>query len=731
RWLRDVLAAPPGERTVRGLVALAAAFKANQVEDAERALANVSQAQPNVEPPAALRVEAEYIHAVHRARRLSKCVERASAAEQKAADGGYFWIAAQVGIDLGNCRSGQGDYGGAYEDLERALQRARKAGYRILELRADGILAATRTSAGNLVVIWDQGQASLKKFWAGAYAGVRAQQVYYNLQRASEISDWPYAAQAFGRASVESIAGSRYRLLEAFGRTVVAGYAKRTGSLEEAAQEFDRAERLFEDLGTSKVTQEHRMTAQIDIAKADTEIGQAKAAFDRLSGLGKQVLSIDSTPVKLRFHGALGEALSRLGRSDEAEAAYLSARQLSEVHLASMKAIDQRADVMRIAPAAYLSLVEEHWNRHDFVRALQAWEWYRNGEQPGSHEVSNLHTSGLHRETFVAYAYLPRGLVVWVFDDRGIHGEALNVEEKQLKAAAYRFLRLCADRASNEAALQHEAWRLYDWLVRPIAHRLEAGRTIVVMPDGVISAIPLQAILDPESRYLGERFPVVSASSLADYQRRAKARSVYPDSRALVVANPALGQDVVGSYPPLPQTIIEGRHVAGRFRGSILLTGPEATLAAVDEARPKTEILHFAGHGFSNADNGGLLLAPAGTESQGTEVLEGKRLAGQDWTMCRLAVLSACSGGTGEARGPMNPESLVRRLLWAGVSRVVASRWNVDSENGVVLMDAFYSALLSGLDVPAALRQSARRVREQKATSHPYYWAGFQAFGSS
>jgi CHAT domain-containing protein len=166
------------------------------------------------------------------------------------------------------------------------------------------------------------------------------------------------------------------------------------------------------------------------------------------------------------------------------------------------------------------------------------------------------------------------------------------------------------------------------------------------------------------------------------------------------------------------------------LRGSVLLTGAQATLRAVEEHRPGIELFHFAGHGFSNASNGGLLLSPDENDAEEAGVLDGARLAQQDWSRCRLAVLSACSTGTGEANGPVNPESLVRGLLWAGVARVVASRWNLDTQSGVVFMDRFYTALLSGTDAAAALQVAARRLREDPATSHPYYWAGFQSFGT-
>jgi CHAT domain-containing protein len=323
----------------------------------------------------------------------------------------------------------------------------------------------------------------------------------------------------------------------------------------------------------------------------------------------------------------------------------------------------------------------------------------------------------------LGYARLPGGLVAWLFDNRGVEGRRLAVGVEQLAKTADRFVRLCADPASDRTALRRDARQLYDWLVAPFAPRLDPARVLVVEPDSVVSAIPMQALVDENSRYLGDRFAVTVAGGLVDYQRRAEAAPLQRGSSTLIVANPAIGGEARRAFPPLAQTLREGMAVAARFPHSVTLTQKEATLAALERHRPQAELFHFAGHGFSNAGNGGLLLA-------GAEVLDGRRLSEQDWTRCRLAVLSACSSGTGETSGPVNPESLVRRLLWAGAARVVASRWNVDTENTVALMDGFYDALLAGRDVPTALQRAAHRLRERGADDHPYFWAGFQSFGA-
>ena len=278
--------------------------------------------------------------------------------------------------------------------------------------------------------------------------------------------------------------------------------------------------------------------------------------------------------------------------------------------------------------------------------------------------------------------------------------------------------------------LERDARQLYDWLIAPLADRLDPSRTLVIEPDGAVGASPLQALIGPDFHYVGERFAVTVASSLADYQHRASAGPVKSSSRALVVADPGLGTEMTKAFPPLPGTMSEGRSVANRFHGSVLLSGREATLSGVEQHRATAEVFHFAGHGFSNAGNGGLLLSPGEGIDRGAGVLDGMAMAHQDWGRCRLVVLSACSAGTGEARGPVNPESLVRGLLWAGVARVVASRWNMDTQSGVPFMEQFYTSVLSGDDTAAALQHAARRLRQDVATSHPYFWAGFQSFGA-
>ena len=251
----------------------------------------------------------------------------------------------------------------------------------------------------------------------------------------------------------------------------------------------------------------------------------------------------------------------------------------------------------------------------------------------------------------------------------------------------------------------------------------------MIEPDGLIGAIPLQALVDTSGRYLGQQFPIVVSRGLMAYQERRHLKPLTSQSAALVIANPSLGSDLARAFPPLVDAAREAQELLALFTRARVLSGKESTLEALESARGGVEVFHFAGHSISADGDAGLLLSPSGESDLGGRLLKGSRLLGQDWSRCSLAVLSACSTGTGERNGFVNPESLVRAFLNAGAGRVIASRWNVDNAATAGFMRRFYQSVLSGAYPSSALREAAETLRKDPATAHPYYWAAFQLFG--
>jgi len=232
-----------------------------------------------------------------------------------------------------------------------------------------------------------------------------------------------------------------------------------------------------------------------------------------------------------------------------------------------------------------------------------------------------------------------------------------------------------------------------------------------------------------EGRFLSEAIFQQPARGLKAYGDRSHLKRLTSNSAALVIADPALGSDMTKAFPPLIDAAREASEVTARFTKARLLSGRESTLGALESARLGVELFHFAGHGVSTDGDTGLLLAPSESDGIGGQILRGSRLLGEDWRHCSLAVLSACSTGTGERNGFVNPESLVRAFLNAGVGRVIASRWNVDSIATAGFMRYFYQPLIQGALPSSALRDAAEAMRRDPATAHPHYWAAFQLFG--
>ncbi len=74
---------------------------------------------------------------------------------------------------------------------------------------------------------------------------------------------------------------------------------------------------------------------------------------------------------------------------------------------------------------------------------------------------------------------------------------------------------------------------------------------------------------------------------------------------------------------------------------------------------------------------------------------------------------------------------LTRALQYAGARSIVASQWKVADQSTAKLMVAFHRSLRQGVPKDEALRKAMALVRENPATSHPYYWAPFILVGNS
>ncbi len=155
-------------------------------------------------------------------------------------------------------------------------------------------------------------------------------------------------------------------------------------------------------------------------------------------------------------------------------------------------------------------------------------------------------------------------------------------------------------------------------------------------------------------------------------------------------------------------------------------------------------ILHFATHGLVTPANPSCEPQPALMTSFGDGDSDGLLTFREIFDLrldADLVILSACdtaaaasavatrAAGLGTGGG-MALDGLVRAFVGAGGRTIVASHWPVpdDFQATERLVTGLFGAP-PGTSVVAALRQSQRGLMDDKATSHPYYWAAFAVIG--
>lgn len=338
------------------------------------------------------------------------------------------------------------------------------------------------------------------------------------------------------------------------------------------------------------------------------------------------------------------------------------------------------------------------------------------------------------RATIVEYLVTDDALIAWVVDRSGsIHSSRTDVSAARL-ARLIRDLHEQLDGLPDgrtPASLTPQLQELGHIVIEPIAAWLPTSALdlVVVIPHGPLALLPFAALADASGRPLIERHTLAfaPAASLFQYTSNKRAAKGSVPITALIVVDP-VPPDGSG-LSRLAGSGEEGRRVAARLGSSRtrVLTGGQASEAAVKRAGGSARILHFATHGLVSEVRPGdssLLLASGEGEDGYLRVDE---IFGLD-LHADLVVLSGCSTGLGKPTGD-GIFGLSRAFLYAGTPSVIVSLWDVSDHATAYLMDRFYAELTNGLDKAHALREAQRATRIR--FHQPAVWAPFILIGES
>jgi len=369
---------------------------------------------------------------------------------------------------------------------------------------------------------------------------------------------------------------------------------------------------------------------------------------------------------------------------------------------------------------------------------------------------------------YIAYVIHSSGPVQWIE-----LGEAASLDRS---IDAYR--QALRDPGRND--IRQLSRNLDEKILQPLRPLLTDARHLLVSPDGQLSLIPFEALVDRENRYAVERYSISYLSTGRDLLRMQVTEP--SKSSPVLIADPLFGEpstvqmasahrpdprsrrrsittaaDISGVYfAPLAGTAEEARTIYALFPDAIVLTGNRASVGKLKQiAGPR--ILHIATHGFfledrrlgsmptpdqatgparriqANLDlenpllRAGLAFAGANLHRTGKDngILTALEASNLNLWGTKLVTLSACDTGIGEVRDREGVYGLRRAFVLAGAETLVMSLWPVSDRVTREMMTSYYTGLKQGLGRGEALRQAELAMLKRKGRQHPFYWASF------
>jgi|GEM_PF-1686186 len=289
---------------------------------------------------------------------------------------------------------------------------------------------------------------------------------------------------------------------------------------------------------------------------------------------------------------------------------------------------------------------------------------------------------------------------------------------------------------------------LHERLVQPLEPLLNSKKTVYIVPDGFLFAVPFPLLHSRDGNLLEERYAIrtlISPDALIDIHQR----ETWDTNGVVVLAGGIeYGHGNERGPTPLPSTMTEINAIAKltlEHGGAVeMVTGRDATERYLRGSMEKARIAHLATHGFylnsepSGLDalwQSGIVLSGAGDELQRRRDSQDGYLYAfevMDWDLSRLdlLVLSACETGRGDESFVSGMRGLPTALSIAGARRALLTLWPVADKGTANFMVRFYEHLARGQTYSDALRQTRRDAREGKIadTASPSVWAAFVLF---
>ena len=348
----------------------------------------------------------------------------------------------------------------------------------------------------------------------------------------------------------------------------------------------------------------------------------------------------------------------------------------------------------------------------------RAFAYAQRARTPHSAALTESSLSGDRAHIFIEYKVLRDHLAIFVAKDGRLRAVQIDVRSEVLSAEV--------DQLTYNATLSDATWfrraasTLYDRLLAPVTNELENGRTLVIVPDASLNAVPFSALVGPNGRYVVEDHPVVIAPSATAYARlatRPRASAARP-LNLLLIAGPSRHDAQFGRLFSAQREVDAVASAYGLSVNRISSDGSTFEARAV-----RASIIHVAGHAVSSGNAQPALLMS--DRNGNPERLEARDIEAMDLRNTHLVVLSACRSGVGEEA----QTSLARAFITAGAPAVVGTLWDIEDRAASSFFPRLHRYLAQGASPADALRAAQLDCIRRRDIA-PKMWAAVQVIES-
>jgi CHAT domain-containing protein len=659
------------------------------------------------------------------------CLARADPLVQQLATTRFIWLRAQSLLERAQCRNFRVKLAKSDADVLESLNLSKQYRLPVLSMRVLGISAGIKRQQGKYQETWKLGVEGLKVYWEGAYPVERLDQFYSVMFQDAEDSAFPYLAESMLRHSIAirtrpENGTLKNPLREGMLRLELANLLNARHATIEAEKETRGASAILET-AVQGFPDDYRVFSSLRPAENDLQHQEAERALNTLKAMAGLVKRTQNRELALNYYRLVGRVQLHLQHLDEAATSFESAIEIADAGLEALNNDADRLSWKQATEESYRGAVRVLLAQKKDREALERWEQYKGrvsqqktltGEIPAANVMSRIGKSVLQFPSSPAlrliYANFADGVQIWSVKNGNVQSSWVKVAKNDLENELRLFAEQCATPNSSLIDLERQGLKLYGLLVQPVAAELTGSQTVIVEPDQSGYGLSLEGLKTPDGRYFGEKYSVVYSPGLwMEQLLRSPAAIGRADSLFLLDATHS------GSNY-LPGMDVERAFIAKAFSQSKVVDAQTANWTNLRPEVASSQIFHYMGHGRASRTGTDLVLNQK--QSLGAADFTPDRFAHSE-----MVVLAACSSGRSSKEGLLDNENLVHSFLVAGVPRVVASHWDVDSGSTSELMVSFYRHVMADRTVAEAMLDARRDVLEK--TPHPYYWAGFSVTG--